>query len=377
MNKQPFLPARPTSSLAFLAFAFWIVGFHASCLEAFAPNVVGATRQHSRHLPLSMATEEKQQETKKQVAPQYEKIMARLSKAESVAKGTVLLHIEAEGDDEWDYEPGHVLALEIQGDPKDKSTHTYEDTQKNNGWMRGPYTVSSSKSSKELQVLLKLVGEKSQAFADAPKGTPIKVGGKFKVPIVEGIDVDTTSQVVLLSTGVGVGPCVGAMEQVVQNKLACNEPFPPIHLVASFRTEDEIALADKLNQWQKEYPNQISWTPVTTNSSDDNDNGGRISSSVERLQECLTASNTIDSLLDLQSTHFHLIGNGGLVYEFQKGLEQAGIPNEKVTLEVYFGHQTKPKEETVDIIAKAIQGLSRSSSGGAKKEKEMSSASSQ
>jgi len=136
-----------------------------------------------RHL---FASTEKKQEG----APQYEKIVAKLVNAEPVAKGAVLLHIEAGENDKWDYDPGHVLALEIQGEPKDKTTHTYEDTQKNNGWMRGPYTVTASPSNKELQVLLKLVGEKSQVFADAEPGTPIQVGGKFKVPIVEGIDAD-------------------------------------------------------------------------------------------------------------------------------------------------------------------------------------------
>mmetsp|Transcript_26327 Transcript_26327/g.64169 ORF Transcript_26327/g.64169 Transcript_26327/m.64169 type:complete len:374 (+) Transcript_26327:159-1280(+) len=367
MTKQSSsLFPRPCSCLM-LAFAL-IVALHASCLEAFSPTLTAAgaikTRQYYSR-PLFMANSEEEKE-EKQKAPQYDKIMARLQKAEPVAKGAVLLHIEAEdGDAEWDYEPGHILALEIKGQPKDETTHTYEDTMKNNGWMRGPYTVTSSPSNKELQVLLKLVGEKSQAFADAPKGTQIQVGGKFKVPIVEGIDKDSTSQVILLSTGVGVGPCVGAMEKVVET-IAAGEKFPPIHLVASFRTEEEVALADKLNQWQEEYPSQISWTPVITSSDQ-----GRVSSSVEHLQDCLTSSPT--TTMDLNKTHFHLIGNGELVYEFQKGLAAAGVSEEKVTVEIYFGHQAKAKDETVEIIAKGIQGMASTTSTEEEKTMEVSS----
>jgi len=357
-----FTRSSSSFKLASLAFAFaFIIVRNATLIQAFQPiselrpvsssSALDPARSSSC-LYAAAANNKEDGETKKQQGgpPQYDKIMASLQNAEVVANGTILLHIQAGKDDTWDYEPGHVLALEIKGSPKDGTTHTYEDTLKNKGWMRGPYTVTAS-SEKELQILLRIVGEKSQAFADAKPGTQIQVGGKFKVPIVEGIDVATTSQVVLVSTGVGIGPCVGAMEQVVERLTKGKLTFPPIHLMASFRTKEEIALADKLDKWQQDYPTQFSWTPVVTC-----EKGGRLSSSVERLQDCLKASPTIDAL-QLQRTHFHLIGNGELVNEFQKGLDQAGVPKEKVTLEVYFNHSVKGKGESVDTIAQAIQGM--------------------
>ena len=98
--------------------------------------------------------------------------------------------------------------------------------------MLGPYTVSfgygTDKIKKDgFKVLVKEVGYKSHVFATSEPGTPIRFGGKFKVPIAEGIrnsaDADETEQrdltkkAVLISSGVGVGPCVGAVEELLES----------------------------------------------------------------------------------------------------------------------------------------------------------------
>jgi predicted ferric reductase len=125
-----------------------------------------------------------------------------------------MLHIDT--DTAIDYQPGNVLALEIEGNLNLSELEENEDAKTNGGFLRGPYTVSRA-TEKSLDILIKVVGDKSKMFANAEAGTPVKFGGKFKVPIVEGIQKEETKRVVLISTGVGVGPCVGAVEEALKD----------------------------------------------------------------------------------------------------------------------------------------------------------------
>ena len=268
-------------------------------------------------------------------APQYDKIDAVLKEAEVLAKGSVMLHIETE--EEIDYEPGHVIALEIEGAVPEENEKAAEDAAKNGGWMRGPYTVSRS-SAKSLDILIKVVGDKSKVFANAESGTPVKFGGKFKVPIVEGIQKEDTKRVVLISTGVGVGPCVGAVEEALKD-----DTFPPVELCTSYRNEEEIVYVDYLNELQEQNPGRFSWKSVISSES------GRLSASEENLQAIAPAKG-----LGIEDTHYHLIGNGQLVSEFKAGLSKAGVPDNKVTVEMYFNHKAESNHDAIDRIANMI-----------------------
>ena len=154
--------------------------------------------------------------------PQYDKIDATLRQVDILGDGsTAMLHIEA--DTKIDYKAGHVLALEIDGASSSTSSSTSSSSEKNQtdavengGWMRGPYTVSRATGEQSFDVLIKVVGDKSRTFASAQPGTPVRFGGKFKVPIVDGINMDDTKRVVFLSTGVGIGPCIGAIEEAMK-----------------------------------------------------------------------------------------------------------------------------------------------------------------
>ena len=252
-----------------------------------------------------------------------------------------MLHIDTE--DVVDYEPGHVLALEMEAPPQDDAdgnkidSKTFEDAKQNGGWMRGPYTVSRS-TNKSIDILVKVVGEKSKLFSTASPGTPLQFGGNFKVPILEGIDIDATKRIVLISTGVGVGPCVGAIEKALQSS------FPPIDLIASYRTEEEIVYKDHLDKLQKEHADKFAWKPIITSEQ------GRMSSTADSLR-VLTDTN-FDA--ELEDTHFHLIGNGSMVTNFKAGLQKAGVNDDKITVEMYFNHKAELDEEAVERIADAV-----------------------
>jgi len=263
--------------------------------------------------------------------PKYDKMKATLRQAEAVGDGSVMLHIDTE--DVIEYEPGHVIALEIPADD-DSSTQDGEDSQTE--WMRGPYTVSRS-TDNSLDILIKTVGDKSHRFATAESGTPLQFGGKFKVPILEGISMETTKRVVFISTGVGVGPCVGAIEKALEQ-----ESFPQIDLLCSYRTEAEVIYKDHLTKLQKENPDNFTWKPIITSER------GRLSASGDNLRT-LTWFNA-----GLESTHYHLIGNGQMVSEFKAGLLKAGVPEDKITLEMYFNHKAEMDTDAADRIAAAL-----------------------
>jgi ferredoxin-NADP reductase len=221
--------------------------------------------------------------------------------------------------------------LEIQGD------HSAGDTQKNGGWMRGPYTVSRA-TENSFDVLIKVVGDKSRRFASAKPGTCVKYGGKFAVPIVEGIQKDNVKRVVLISTGVGVGPCVGAIEEALEDP-----SFPPIELHASYRKTDEILYVDHLDNLNAQYPERFASKAIVSSER------GRLSSSEENLQDIASPEG-----YEINDTHYHLIGNAQMVNEFKAGLKKAGVADEKVTLEVYFNHKAPVNDDVVDRIARVI-----------------------
>ena len=274
--------------------------------------------------------------------PQYDKLEGTLRSAEEVAEGSVMLHIDT-SPHQVDYEPGHVLALEMPISKtklrKLKNEKTIKDAKDNDGWMRGPYTVSRS-TENSIDILIRVVGEKSTRFANATEGTSVRFGGKFHLPILEGIDVPTTKRVCMISSGVGVGPCIGAIEKALDDG-----SYPPIDLICSYRKKEEIVYKEQLIKLQMKHPNKLSWKAGITSKQ------GRVSANEENLK-AITESKF--EAAGLEDTHYHLIGNGQLVSEFKAGLLKAGVPDDKVTVEMYFNHMAKADEAVVDRIAAAV-----------------------
>jgi len=263
--------------------------------------------------------------------PKYDKVDGLL-RVEPVGEGSVMLHIDVAGDAKLEYLPGHVFALEIE----DKEGASKE-AAANEGWARGPYTISRATDT-SLDVLIRVVGKKSNIFASSPAGTPVRFGGKFKVPILDGIKKDEVKRAVFISTGVGVGPCVGAIE------LALKDPaFPRIELYPSYRTAEESVYGSYLDGLAKTNPDKFKWKPIITSVS------GRISSSEEALRVTNTGGE-----FGIEDTHYHLIGNAQLVVEWKEGLKKAGVPDDRITIEQYFNHKAKPDSEVVENIASFI-----------------------
>lgn len=266
-------------------------------------------------------------------AEQYDKVDAVLTKAETLARGSALLRVETEGP--IDYRPGHVIALEIEGVAVTRGKNA-EDAKANEGWLRGPYTVSRS-SANSFDVLVRVVGEKSRAFSRASVGTPVRFGGRYHVPIIEGIDTEAVSRVVFVSTGVGIGPCVGAVEEALED-----EAFPPIEVFACYRNADEVVYLPHLGDLAAEHAGRLSHTVIVSAER------GRLSANEDNLRLLLSED------VGPGDTHYHLIGNGQMVAEFQAGLEKAGVPMKRVTIEKYFNHKAAPAQDAIDRIASVL-----------------------
>mmetsp|Transcript_46009 Transcript_46009/g.49631 ORF Transcript_46009/g.49631 Transcript_46009/m.49631 type:complete len:277 (+) Transcript_46009:44-874(+) len=273
------------------------------------------------------------------------------------------------------------------------SEKTKRDLENNDGWLRGPYTVSRGYGSTNndddndddniynagFQVLMKEVGYKSHIFATSTPGTPVRFGGRFKIPIVEGIrmaagnnsddddEVDSnefdtaTKRVVMISTGAGVGPCIGAIELLLSVPDSNHdENDVAIDLIASFRTRDEITMVTDLDRLQSKAHSlgkKFNWKAVIT------EEVGRLSSrKPDILQQSYLKYSSNDNddndddhnLCMIRNTHYHLIGNGQLVNEWTKGLTTAGIPTKRITSEAYFNHAAEPDATAINNICEAI-----------------------
>lgn len=287
--------------------------------------------------------------------PQYEKMAATLRESKQVGEGSFLLTIDrADAEADWTYEPGHVLALELPGTLATETLgieldeKTRKDMDQNDGWLRGPYTVSRIDGGSSLDILIKVVGAKSTALAGAPPGTPLKLGGQFKVPIAKGIDRSPESpiqRIALISTGVGLGPCWGALQELWEDGDG-NSRMIPSELIASYRQESEELFADEFQAAMADSTKEFTYKPIITNTI------GRLSANDENLQMVLPTPDS--SSCPVEQTHYHLIGNGQLVNEWKEGLASAGVPDAHVTVESYFNHRAETSSEAIERIAKVI-----------------------
>ena len=113
---------------------------------------------------------------------------------------------------------------------------------------------------------------------------------------------------------------------------------------------DRFGVGGILDELTEKYPDQFGWQPVVSSKM------GRLSSSKENVGMIFQA----DGICSTADTHYHLIGNGQLVNEWKAGLAQAGVPDEKVTVEAYFNHRAESNNDAIDNIASVVSASSMS-----------------
>ena len=224
------------------------------------------------------------------------------------------------------YAPGHVIALEIE----DAAAPSGE-------WLRGPYTVTRA-TSETFDVIVKVVGKKSEAFAAAPLGTTLRFGGRFHTPILEGVD-PSAERVVAIATGTGAGPVLGFTELAMAKRSGLS-----VDVFAGFRDDADVMCAAAIDDLKARHPDRLTWTDVVSAGDPD----GRVSGAAALRAVAAAAAAA-------ETTHYHLIGNGAMVNEWRAGLKDAGVDDDRVTTEIYFNHKAEPDADVVARIASALK----------------------
>jgi ferredoxin-NADP reductase len=231
-----------------------------------------------------------------------------------------------EAADEWPaaYEPGHVLALGVNLP---------------DGYIRHAYTVSRGEPhARRFGVLYRVIpnGRLSPRFAALAESAPVWFYGPFHTPIQQEIQPDA-ERIVLMGTGVGVGPIAGYAE-----KALAEGETRLMSLYASFRDESEVCLARELDRLAECHAN-FEWRYTIT----------RPSSSWRGLTGRLTE--LVPDLIEnanLQTYHFHLVGNGNMVHLMRQALYRAGVLARRISIETYFNHYAAPRDAEIDELAR-------------------------
>jgi len=264
-----------------------------------------------------------------------------------LARGTNQMRIKASSA--VDYKPGHILGFEL----------AHPETGEG---LKGPYTVTRS-SSDEFDVIYRVIpdGRKTPFMEKLAEGDAVRFGGRFGTPVADGI-ASECDRVIGVATGAGLGPLVGYAESALSDA-----DGPSVELYCGFRDLQDVCSGAAVEALQQQYPDRFKWTPIISKPMACTAVGlagmaTDVSSASADLQEVAPSfaqgrvSSAVPGMLGEVSgtTHFHLVGNGQFIVDFQAGLLAAGVSEERVTTEKYFNGKAEADEAVVNFIAEAI-----------------------
>lgn len=259
--------------------------------------------------------------------------------------GSRLLRIKPADKSIAQYSPGHVLALRIPN----VTPQILEG--KHGDGTTAPYTITScNQATGVFDILYRVIegGRVTSHLNKLKRSSPILFGGKFKVPVAEGI-APAAEHVLCLSTGVGIGPIYGFAKQ----ELASTERSVSIY--GGFRDVRDIALQEELQDLVQHYPQRLEFVPCISSLRDERYPAPM---GFEGLRGRVT--DVVPMLLDAHElasgrVHVHLIGNGGMVNQMKAALLQVGLPPEALTQEIYFNHKETPSATEIAQVVAALK----------------------
>lgn len=233
--------------------------------------------------------------------------------------GTVLMSLEVVDDKPFGFEPGHFVGITAE-----VAEH---------GVRRSPYCIASSPNEQRtFRLLVRLVpeGPLSYYLAGLRIGDVIRFRGPSGRSMVPK-ELDT--EVVLLATGVGVGPCLP-----LARHLLSQHPERRIRLYWGLRLVDDICMLDELDELTREhesftYAISLSQPPPAWSGL-----RGRVTESVPGL------------LKTLGDKSFCLVGNGAMTQEMATALSDFGVDERRIHEEVYFNVRHRPDPAVLDAI---------------------------
>ena len=245
---------------------------------------------------------------------------ARLDRHDELTvTGTVLLTFSVIDHQEFTYKPGQFVAIDMD----------HPDL----GYRRSPYCLyGASTSRRAFELLVRVVpeGPVSLVLAGLEEGDVIGFRGPTGHSM---LPKELDSQLVMIATGVGLGPC-----RCLLRILADTEPWRRVTLYWGLRLEDDVCLLDELMLLERSLdqfdwhitlssPNR-EWPPLR----------GRVTETVPPLLETVG------------DKHFYLVGNGAMIAEMSQALREIGVPGYRIYEESFFNHRHRPTDGEVRSI---------------------------
>ncbi|MDP8988011.1 MAG: FAD-binding oxidoreductase [Actinomycetota bacterium] len=252
-------------------------------------------------------------------ADRYDRLAQLIGHEELTPTGTVLMSFRVVDDKPFRFEPGHFVGIraEVGG----------------HGVRRSPYCIASPPNEERtFRLLVRLVPEGPLSYYLAGLGLGDVI--RFRGPSGRSmVPKEADTEVVLVATGVGVGPCLPLVRH-----LRAQNPERPIRLYWGLRLVDDICLLDELDELTTEHRSfryaislsqpPAGWTGLR----------GRVTESVPGL------------LQTLGDKSFCLIGNGAMTQEMATALSDFGVDERRIHQEVYFNVKHRPEAAVLDEI---------------------------
>ena len=262
-----------------------------------------------------------------------------------------------------------------------------------------PDTVTRAADESAFDIVYRVIpsGRKTPFMEQLAAGDTVRFGGRFGVPVDEGIAPEC-DRVVGVATGTGIGPLVGFAEAALAREgCGCNhlyltcpacagshpiltvpgEDGPRVELYCGFRDLADVAMGSACDKLVAAHPDRFSWRPIVSkpmactavnlaglgSSGGDGDGvgdgggdgGDAASTAAGPLQGRVSA--VVPALLGEVggATHFHLVGNGQFVVDFKQGLLDGGIAEGRVTTEKYFNGKAEVDADVAKFVADAVR----------------------
>ena len=240
----------------------------------------------------------------------YDRRAELLEYEELTPTGTVRITFRVVDDHPFTYNPGQFIGIRLNVPGK--------------GWRKTPYClVSPPNDEKIFQLLVRLVpdGPLSIYLASLEPGDSIAFRGPTGRSMMPKQEYE---ELVLLATGVGVGPFLFFVE-----RLAAEGFTVPVRLFWGLRLVEDICLVDEIeelaraNPWFSYYISLSSPPPMW------NGMRGRITESVPA------------HIPTLANKRFYLVGNGAMIEEISTVLSDLGVDRSFIYEEPFFNGKYK------------------------------------
>ncbi len=225
--------------------------------------------------------------------------------------GTVRITFAVIDEEPFTFSPGHFVGIRAS-----QATNR-----------RSPYCISSPPDGeRSFRLLVRLVAEGpvSVYLCGLEVGDTIAFRGPSGRSMVPN---DDGTELVLLATGVGVGPFLSLLQSVLPQGFAS-----PVRLFWGLRQVEDLCLIDELDHLAGRHDN-FSYQ-VTLSRPPDNWAGlhGRLTASVPPL------------LATLGAKHYFLVGNGAMINELFTALSDLGVDEQLTHKEAYFNVRYRAEE---------------------------------